>query len=162
MKCRSLVAGFVLAVVAVAGQCGLAEAGGSVPFSGWLQGDVTRTPTDPPPFVSVLVEGEGLASHLGRFTIDIPHLVNPVTRTAAGTYEFVAANGDTLTAEFTGQSTPIEGTTFLWIKETATIIGGTGRFTNATGEFDAVRLFDTSDGTTCGWFDGVISRPRRR
>ena len=104
------------------------------------------------------VEATGVATRLGRFTLDVPHVVNPATSQAAGLYKFVAANGDRLTAQFTGQGTFIPGTDFLFIEETATITGGTGRFAGATGSFVVQRLFDTAEGTTFGFFDGTISR----
>ena len=80
------------------------------------------------------------------------------TRTATGTYQFTAANGDMLTATFTGHSRPSPATpSVLLIVETATITGGTGRFAGATGSFTVQRSYDTVAGTTTGSFDGVIS-----
>ena len=105
------------------------------------------------------MDGTGHASHLGRFTFSAPHTVDPLTRTAAGTYTLTAANGDTLTATFTGRAKPITGTTTLVIVETATITGGTGRFAGATGTFTVTREYDTAAGTTTGAFDGTISSP---
>src|SRR5205807_4723424 len=96
---------FALAALAVLGLAGPVAAGEQVPFKGSLEGDVTITPLAPP-FVSVLVEATGQATHLGKFTLDIPHVVNRANRTAVGSYEFTAANGDTLTADFTGTATP--------------------------------------------------------
>ena len=104
------------------------------------------------------IAAEGQATHLGRFELDVPHLVDPATRTAVGEYRFTAANGDTLTADFTGQSTPVPGTTLLYIEEQATITGGTGRFAQATGSFKVYRLFDTATGVTVGDFEGSIAR----
>ena len=144
-----------LAVLAVLGLAGPVAAGDPVPFKGTLEGDVTVTGA--PPILSVLVEGAGTATHLGRFTVDIPHLVDVRTRTAAGSYEFTAANGDTLTAHFTGTATPTATPGVLYIEETATITGGTGRFAGATGSFTVERLYDTVAGTTTGSFEGTIS-----
>jgi hypothetical protein len=104
------------------------------------------------------VEAVGNATHLGRFTLDIPHLVTPPN--GAGDYHFVAANGDTLSAEFTGVSAPA-GPGFLYIVETATITGGTGRFTGATGGFVCERLYNIATGATIGDFTGTISRIQR-
>jgi hypothetical protein len=89
--------------------------------------------------------------------LTIPHEVDRGKKTAIGKYEFTAANGDTLTAEFNGKSstTPIPGV--LYIEETATIKCGTGRFAGATGTFTAKRLYDMIDGTTEGSFEGTIS-----
>jgi len=129
-------------------------AGEQVPFKGSLEGTVTRSL--PPPPISVLVEGSGTATELGRFAVRIPHLVVPPN--AAGSSQFVAANGDTLTADLTGVSAPA-GTGFLYIVETATITGGTGRFAGATGSFVCERLYDIAAGTTVGSFAGTISSP---
>jgi hypothetical protein len=144
-----------LAVLATLGLTGPAAAQQPLPFHGSFEGDVTRIPV--PPVVLVDIEAEGVATHLGRFTLDVPHIVDPVTRMGVGFYNFTAANGDTLTAHFTGQATPM-GTNYLYIKEAATITGGTGRFAGANGNFIAHRLFDTVEGTTVGFFDGTISR----
>ena len=158
MKCRSSVAALPLAVVAMLGLAGPAAAGERRPFRGRLEGVVTVTPLDPP-FVSVLVNATGNATHLGRFRLAIPHTVNTATRTAAGSYHFVAANGDTLSADFTGQASPTATPGVLSIVETATITGGTGRFAGATGSFTSERWYDTIAGTTIGSFEGTISRP---
>jgi len=144
-----------MAVVAVLGFAGPVAADGPKRFKGQYEGDVTITPLAPP-FVKVDIDGSGKASHLGKFTVEIPHIVNRANRTAVGSYQFTTRNGDTLTADFTGQSTPIAGTAILYIVETATITGGTGRFAGATGSFVAERLFDTIALTTAGSFKGTI------
>jgi len=149
-----------LAVVAALGLAGPVAAGEQVPFQGRLEGDVTHTPLTPP-FDSVYVDATGNATHLGQFTLDIPHVVNRTDRTAVGSYEFTAANGDTVYAEFTGLATPtmIDGVFYLYIVEIATIEGGTGRFAGATGAFICERLYDPAAGTTTGYFEGTISSP---
>jgi hypothetical protein len=149
-------AGLALAFVTIVGFADPAAAKDQVPFKGSLEGTVTRTL--PPPPISVLVEGEGTATHLGRFTVSIPHEVVPPN--GVGFYHFVAANGDTLTAEFTGVSAPV-APGFLYIVETATITGGTGRFAKATGSFVCERLYDSNAGTTIGSFEGTVSVRRR-
>ena len=157
MKRFGSAASLALAVVAVLGLAGPVPAGEQVPFNGKLQGDVTRT--FEPPVILVDVEATGTANHLGRFTLDVPHVVDPTTRMASGSYQFTAANGDTLYAEFTGQATPTATPGVLYIEETATITGGTGQFAGATGSFTAERWYDTAAGTTVGSFEGTISRP---
>ena len=128
-----------------------------VPFKGRLEGTATITPGTPP-FLSVSLEGTGNATHLGHFTVEIPHIVNTTNRTSTGSYEFTAANGDTLTAGFTGQST-LTAPGVLSIVETATITGGTGRFADATGSFTVERSFNQVTGVTTGSFEGTISSP---
>ena len=155
MKRLSSAAGLALAVLVVVALAGPVAAGEQVPFKGSFDGEVTVTPLDPP-YVMVDIEAAGNATHLGLFTLDIPHVVNRSNRTAVGTYEFTAANGDTLTADFTGVAVPI-APGVLYIEETATITGGTGRFAGATGSFSSERLYDTIAGTTVGSFEGTIS-----
>lgn len=127
----------------------------SVPFKGNFEGTQTSTPLQPP---LAFVDGSatGNATHLGRFTVEFPHTVNFVTRTGKGTFTFTAANGDTLTADFTGQAQPGP---IVSIVEHATITGGTGRFAGATGSFTVQRVFDPASGTTSGSFTGTISSP---
>jgi hypothetical protein len=157
MKRYSFAASLALAVLAVLGLAGPAAAGEQVPFKGSLEGDVTIAPLTPP-FVSVDVDAMGNATQLGEFTLDIPHVVNRANGTAVGSYEFTAANGDALFADFTGKSTPTATPGVLYIVEVATITGGTGRFAGASGGFTCERFFDTNTDETFGSFEGTISR----
>src|SRR5262249_366955 len=118
----------------------------------------TITPLDPP-FVMADVDATGNATELGKFTLDIPHIVDRSTRTAIGTYKLTAANGDTLTADFTGKASVSAIPGALSIVETGTSTGGTGRFAGTTGSFTTERLFDTIALTTTGSFEGTISSP---
>ena len=149
--CLSLTA---LAVLLLARPVAAAE---QVPFQGDLQGVVTRAGV--PPIVSVNVSATGIATGLGQFALSIPHTVDLTTRTATGTYVFVAANGDTLTGTFVGHSTPTAMPNVLAIEEAVTITGGTGRFAGAEGSFVCQRLYDSAAGTTTGSFEGTITSP---
>lgn len=126
-----------------------------VMFTGRLEGRVTVTPLEPP-MASVLIEATGNATQLGRFSLEIPHLVNQALRTGSGSYVFTAANGDTLTADFAGQATVL-APGVIATHEAATITGGTGRFAGATGSFTADRTFFIATGVTAGSFEGTIS-----
>jgi hypothetical protein len=161
MNRHSFRASFALAVLAVLGIVGPLTAAEQVPFKGKLEGVVTVAPVpgSPPFIVDVLVDGAGDAIQLGQFTFSIPHRVDRSTRTAIGSYEFTAANGDTLSADFTGISMPTSTPGVIAIVETATITGGTGRFAGATGSFTTERLYDAVVGTTTGSFKGTISAP---
>jgi hypothetical protein len=147
-----------LAVVVALGIAGAVAAGEQVPFKGSLSGNVTHTPVDARTD-SVLIDASGTATHLGQFEVLVPHLVDLPTRTGAGYYEFTAANGDTVYAEFTGLASLTATPGVIYIEETATIVGGTGRFAGATGSFVVERLYDRIAGTTFGSFEGTISRP---
>jgi hypothetical protein len=152
MRATLLAAALVLCLAAPV------SAGNQVPFKGSLSGSVTVTPLSPP-IASVDIQASGTAAQLGRFTLEVPHTVNQATSQAVGTYTFTAANGDTLTASFTGSAT-MTAPGVLAITETATITGGTGRFANATGSFSAERTFALATGWTSGSFHGWISTPR--
>jgi hypothetical protein len=135
------------------GQNPSASSDGSVPFKGRFEGTQTLTPLQPP-FGFVNGSATGTATHLGSYTLAFPHTVNFATRTGVGTYTFTAANGDTLTADFTGQA---QGGPIVSIVEQGTVTGGTGRFAGATGSFVVQRRFDPAAGTTEGSFEGTVS-----
>ena len=138
---------------------GLLAQGHVVPFKGRWEGALTtRTPL-PPSFLSISFEGTGNATHLGRFTVEIRIVLNTTNRTLTGTYEFTAANGDTLTAGFTGQSPLTPPGVPQTSVETATITGGTGRFASASGSFTTERVVDTATFVASGSFNGTISSP---
>jgi len=134
----------------------LTSRGHAVPFQGRVAGTVTLTLLDPP-FAGVDILATGTANHLGRFSLDMPHQVNLVSATGVGTMTFTAANGDRLTATFTGHA-DTSSAVFV-IAEHAIVTGGTGRFAGATGSFDLERLYDTVANTTTGTFDGQLLLP---
>jgi len=158
MKRHNYVAHLALAALAVMALVHSAAAGNEVPFKGGLDGVVTRTPID---FRHdyVVINAAGNATHLGQFVLDIPHIVDHFDQTAHGTYQFTAANGDTVFADFFGLAATTATPGVLYIVETVTITGGTGRFSGATGSFICERLFDRIAGTTSGSFEGTISSP---
>ena len=153
-------AGFALGVLTLLVFAAPVAARDQVPFKGRLDGVATVAPLTPP-FVSVNIEGSGQATHLGNFEVSIPHVTNRSNGTAVGSYLFTAANGDTLTADFTSQVTPTDVPGVVSVAVTATITGGTGRFAGATGSFDAERIVDMAHGTVIESFDGTISTPGR-
>jgi hypothetical protein len=84
--------------------------------------------------------GEGRMSHLGRVEYSLTQCTvpGPVT-TSEGTITFVAANGDELWIAHTmfGQLVgPLEHPDGFLFEGEWTAVGGTGRFTNATGSGD--------------------------
>ena len=147
----------IVALGLVLSLAGPVSAGDQVPFRGTMSGTATITPISPP-IVSVLLQATGQASQLGRFTLEAPHTVNQATLTATGTYAFVAADGDILTASLSGSATLV-APGVLSIAETGVITGGTGRFAGATGTFSTARTFYPATGETHGTFEGWISTP---
>jgi hypothetical protein len=163
MKRFRLAFAVALSVVAIPALAGPVAADEQVPFEGRLDGvaAVSPVPGGPPTLVDALVTATGNATQLGKFALTVPHRVDRSTLPprASGFYYFTAANGDEVCAEFNGYSMPTETPNVLAIVETATIIGGTGRFAGATGSFTAYRLFDRVALTTTGYFEGTISSP---
>jgi hypothetical protein len=141
-------------VLSLAGPVTAADA---VPFKGTLDAVVTITPINPP-VVSVLIEGTGNATQLGRYTLEFRAIVNQATRTGSIEYSFTGANGDTLTATGTGGQATVVAPGVLSVVDPGTITGGTGRFADATGSFVVERTFFVAAGVTTGSFEGVISR----
>ena len=160
MKRHSFAAGFALAVVSVLVFAGPAAAKEQVPFRGRLEGIVATVTPLTPPFVAVTLEGEGHATQLGHFDVSSSIVANEADGTAVGTYEFTAANGDTLTADFTESFTPTDVPGVFSDVITATITGGTGRFAGATGSFVSDRVADHVTGIVSDSFEGTISTPR--
>lgn len=161
MQQQRIVAGIALAAVIVLATADHAAAGKQVPFKGSLEGsyDVVIDP-GPPPEGTFDGSGTGKGTHLGKFTYEFPHVVDfgSTPPIGVGIYTFTAANGDTVTAEFMGFSTPVEpGVVF--VVEEAVITGGTGRFEGAEGGFTVERYVDQINRTTSGSFKGTISSP---
>lgn len=147
-----------LALVAVLAASVPAVAKELVPFKGTFSGQTLgAVPTDDPDVLLVTTGGGGKATHLGKYTFVSPHFANLATGEAEGVQIFTAANGDTLTADFSGQFAPIEGG-FLAAELLATITGGTGRFDGATGHYTFAIVFDPATFQSTAIFRGVISK----
>lgn len=129
-----------------------------VPFKGSLEGPETIQ-LIPPHFLSSILKGTGNATQLGSFTVIKLDFVNLLTSNDLGSLAFTAANGDILTADFTGSASPTGTPGVLSVVETAFISGGTGRFAGATGSFIITRSFDLATNLTAGTFEGTISSP---
>lgn len=104
--------------------------------------------------ITVHLTADGVATHLGRFDMVADFVVDLNSVTSAGTITLTAANGDELRTTFTGVGVVTSVTTIV---ETATIVGGTGRFAGATGGFTLRRVLDEATGISAGSFDGTIT-----
>ncbi len=118
----------------------------------------------------IFVPLEGQGTHLGRFHIDLTHLVDFSTvestgiASFTGTAVFTAANGDSFTTEFSGQLYLPTDPNNPWATFDVThcIVegSGTGRFTNAEGCFVGVNgRYNLSTGEDIGGYEGWISSP---
>jgi len=128
-----------------------------VPFKGRLEGRYTLT-FPSASTLAVTGTGTGNATELGQFTFGYDEIVDLSSGVGTGTYEFTAANGDTVTAHWTGFGFPTDDPNVLGIVEEATITGGTGRFANASGTVRVERLFNFVTSSGAGSWDGTILR----
>jgi hypothetical protein len=125
-----------------------------VPFEGSLEGEYGAE-SGMFPVLNESITGGGNATHLGRYTLAMEETVNFLNGSATGTVVLTAANGDTVSARYTGQGQPKPP--LVSIREEATITGGTGRFATASGSFVIDRVFDPAQRTTTGSFKGSMS-----
>ena len=125
-----------------------------VPFMGALHAVESQRVEFPTLFANG--SGSGKATHLGRFTFSYEVVVDLRTFSGPASAHFVAANGDSVFAEGSGQSYATENPNVRRVVETYTITGGTGRFAQASGSFTVKRLVDRTTGATSGSFAGTI------
>jgi hypothetical protein len=132
-----------------------------VPFKGSLNATETIVFNPGSPPVSFVADGtgDGIATHLGQFTLTWEFTVILADGTGSGPVRFTAANGDELFATAAGTSEPTSTPGVFHIMEVQTITGGTGRFANAKGTFIVDRFTDLNTGLTSGSFNGNITSP---
>lgn len=112
------------------------------------------------PTMLVTATGSGAATHLGHYTVTYEVEVDLSSLAGTGlSAHFVAANGDSLLAEGSGQATPTDTANVFVVIESFTITGGTGRFDGATGNFTATRRVNIETGVTSGTVEGSITLP---
>jgi hypothetical protein len=157
MKRFCCAASLALVVVAVLGLTGPIAAGEQVPLKGGYEGEDIGTLVAPP-IAEAQVTAAGIATQLGNFTFRELVTVNTATGIGSGSFQFTAANGDTVYGSIVGQAR-LTAPGVLTILETATIEGGTGRFDGATGSFSVTRLKNPATGETTCSFEGTISSP---
>jgi hypothetical protein len=143
----ALLLAFLLAIFTTAVQAGPKDA----PFRATLTIQETiAEDTSCPSGLGGTLSGSGTATHLGAVTMSAPHCATPTDRGSVaisrGVITFTAANGDVLTADFMGTSSPfpddLQTNTFVG---SFLITGGTGRFASAEG-----------DGLLSGAFSGSL------
>ncbi|MBS0448669.1 MAG: hypothetical protein JSR59_22325 [Proteobacteria bacterium] len=128
----------VLALAAITPVAALA--GPPLPFTATLRTQETLG-LDPgrctsAPFLQGTTAGSGVASYLGAISGTSTDCISP----ADGSYNFsnghmvlTAANGDTLTADYSGSMLPTVNYPVFSLSGSYRITGGTGRYVGATG-----------------------------
>jgi hypothetical protein len=109
--------------------------------------------------VAASITKAGQATHLGNFTAVSSHCLNPLTGAITeGKTIYLAANGDELRTDYTGQVSGSEPP--LRIDLSVTVTGGTGRFAGASGTISVVSDFNPATGGGAASMLGVMSSPR--
>lgn len=158
MKKRSVATGIavmLMLVLATAAFAAPASAMGPLPFKGSIQ-SIENIVFEPPATLHIDAIGLGNATHLGLYAVSYHVEVDNSTGVGIESLSFVAANGDSISADGLGQGNPSEIPGVNRIVEKYTITGGTGRFAGVTGSFTVVRLVALATGVSSGSFDGEI------
>ena len=128
----------------------------SKPIAGSCELTFTPAPVPPPPTFVSTDDGTCQFSHLGTTAFHGVQTINFRAGTQSGQRTLTAANGDVLLLEHTGTSAPA-GPGLIAFQATATIVGGTGRFENATGQLHGWGVANLMTHTSVANFEGEIS-----
>ena len=129
----------------------------ALPFHGTLESEKKSAVPLADGTILIHSEGTGTASHLGRYEMFTDLTLNLTAGTGTEQMAMKAADGDLVYATVTSRGTPrADGVTFD-VVETATIIGGTGRFAGATGHFVLKCVSNLATGIATGVFEGTIT-----
>jgi hypothetical protein len=141
----------ILSTVAASG------ASDHVPLRGRDFGTFGGTPTTDPQVVLTRDSASGEATPFGRYTLVAHEFINLATLTVkGGAFTLTAANGDTLTGEYSGQAVA-EFPTIIHYEVSGPITGGTGRFAGATGTITFDGFADLQTGLLTDRISGAIS-----
>jgi hypothetical protein len=120
-------------------------------------GTFGATPTSDPQVVVTRDSASGEATILGRYTLVAHESINLATLTVQeGAFTITAANGDTLTGEYSGHAAA-EFPTIIHYNVSGPITGGTGRFAGAAGIITFDGFADLQTGLLTDRIGGVIS-----
>ena len=108
---------------------------GERPFKGRIDGQFVATPMPGTTLYHSAAQAIGRGTHLGAFTKLTSDVLDIATGQLEGSFTMTVANGDHLTGVYGGFFVfGSEPGTFSWVLN-ATITGGSGRFSRATGTF---------------------------
>jgi hypothetical protein len=151
---------FLALVVATLLASGVREAQSAVPFKATIAITESIQPIGTAPCILVGdISGPGVATHLGKVALVSSDCINPISKTAfsfsSNQLVLNVANGDQIFATYSGILTT-EGTVGV-ITGGYQIVGGTGRFSQATGAGTVEGVEDLSTGEGEVQLTGTIS-----
>ena len=126
------------------------------PFSGKCEVTFNPPPFPLPPVFEQTDVGTCHFTELGVTAFYGVQTINFAAGTQAGWRTFTAANGDVLRVEHTGTSGP-SGPGLVSFRATSNVVGGTGRFANATGHLSISGVANLITHVTVSTFEGSIS-----
>ena len=122
------------------------------PFKGKIVGSFVSTPTSNPTIYTSVANATGNVTHLGAFSKATNDVIDLASSMVEGTFIMTGQGGEQIFGVYNGRfsfgATP---GTFSWTLN-ATIDGGSGKFSNATGEFifEASGVYVISEGIVHG------------
>ena len=132
------------------------------PFQGRIDGQFVASPTPTPEIYVGGADAIGNATHVGSFSKVTSDVTDIATGEVVGSFTMTTANGDHVTGVYSGLIVFGVAGSFSWVLD-ATITGGTGRFSNATGAFvflaegELLVRDGVVDGRYTETFDGIIN-----
>jgi hypothetical protein len=139
---------------------GIAQARSAVRFTATIAITESIQPIGAPPcFLVGTISGTGQATHLGKVALTSQDCINPISQAsfsfASEQLVLTAANGDQVFATYSGVLTIEDGVGE--ITGGYQVIGGTGRFSQATGAGSVLGVEDLSTGKGQVQLNGTIS-----
>jgi hypothetical protein len=134
--------------------------GGRQPFRATIHAQEVLIPATEPGIFRVEIDGTGSGALFGRLTFSATETIDFVSDpgnaiVTEGEFTITAANGDQLFATYTGRGVPDpDNPGFFLGAATATLTGGTGRFSCASGTVPFSLLIDAAALTEVITFDG--------
>lgn len=133
------------------------HASDQVPFKGTFSGQVISATPVSNEVLLFEVQLSGISTHLGSFTGDAEIFQNVANGSYSGSFTWTAPNGDTVSGSFTGQLIPTSTPGLFDNIEEITLSGGTGRFSDVTGNATGSGQLDQNSLSFLFPFQGTIS-----
>ena len=153
MKTINLIAAMFLSVAL----SGPAADAGRIPLNGTMEASESYQSL-PDPSLGFFGNASGTATteRLGQLLLFYDGIVDVAISAGPGGTRLIDTNGDSIYALYWGQGAAPDPNGDVRVVHTATIVGGTGRYADATGSFTVDRMLNIFTGATSGSINGTI------